>query len=296
MPLYMKHEGAPSSEAKWAESFLLLGRQLARHRPADDVQVVLVVTVPVRDYVAWLIGVGWRLSRFKPKNSDVGVDFSSLPAGTPLTVTTKTRTRCGVFHGWDEEKKRLNIDGLHLELNSVKAASLHPKYEGPSRYRDLPAVGSILEGTGLVDNWASANSEVASNVAIIGIKKHILAESETQVGIRPESMNKLGDILTVPETTNNTTWCSSIVPSTDGGRADLEANVALVILDGTSAARWLRTIEAQFVVCVVDRSQDHESFDESILRLRAGGAPLGSEFLEWKPPAGIEILGFEVSI
>lgn len=296
VPLYMKQVGAPSVEAKWAESFLLLGRQLAKHKPANDVQVVFVVTVPVRDYVAWLIGIGWRLSRFKSMDSDLYVDFPSLAAGTPVTVTTKNGTRCGVFHEWDEKKKRINIEGWWLELANIKSASHHPKYEGPSRYRELPAVGSILEGTCLADNWAAANSQVASDVAIIGIKSRILAESEILVGIQPGSMNKLGDILTVPETTRHTTWCSSIVPSTDGGRADLEANASLVILDGTSAARWLRTIESQFVVCVVDRSQDHESFDESIVRLRAGGVPLGNDFLEWKPPAGIEILGFEVSL
>lgn len=283
-------------EAKWAASFLLLGRQLAKYERANDTQVVLVVTVPIRDYVAWLIGIGWRLSQFRLTNSERNLDFRSLPAGTPVTVTTKAGTRCGVFHGWDEKKNRINIEGRYLEIGSIEAASRYPHYEGPSRYRILPKVGSLLDGTGLAQSWAAANSQVASEIAIIGIKKRILAEADTLIGINSESLNKLGDILTVQETTNHTTWCSSIVPSTDGGRAELEANAALVILDGTSAARWLRTIDSKFVVCVVDRSQDHESLDESILRLRAGGVALESNFLEWAPPAGIEILGFEVSL
>lgn len=266
MPLIMQQKGAPPVEVRWAESFLLLGRQMARHRPADNVQVVLVVTVPVRDYVAWLTGIGWRLSSFRTKNPDMRVDFRTLPKGTPVSVTTESRTRSGLFHGWEATTNRINIDGLYISLSSVRAASQFLNYEGPPRYRDLPSPGSLLAGTDLMNNWAAANSELASSVSIVGVRKQILAEAETHIGIDPNSMNRLCDILTIPETTNNTTWCSSVIPSTDGGRADLEASTSLVILDGSSAARWLRTITSQFVLCVVDRSQDHESFDEAILR------------------------------
>jgi hypothetical protein len=296
VPLYMKQNGGPAVEAAWADSFLLLGRQLAKHQTDPQSQVILVVTVPILDYAACLIGVGWRLSKRREYASISASSFKLLRPGNLIALATGNRVRCGIFHGWDENKKRINIDGIHLSIDSVLYANIRENGIGSTGYRDIPRPASILAGTWLEGSWIAANAEVDHDVAIVGVKRSILAESETLIGLAPDSMNALGDILTVPESTSATSWCATIVPSTDGGRSDLDAGASLVILDGTSAARWLRTVESQFIVCVVDRSQDHESFDESVLRIRAGGVPLENGFLDWTPPPGIEVLGFEVPL
>jgi hypothetical protein len=71
-----------------------------------------------------------------------------------------------------------------------------------------------------------------------------------------------------------------------------------VVLDGAAATKYLPAIEAPVVVSMIDRSIADDSVPESVISYRnMRGEPVSLEHgLHWKPPAGVEVLGFEVPL
>ncbi len=77
-------ESAPVPVA-WAGAFMALGARLARHVDAlESCQLVVVLSVPRRDFVAGLIGVGWVLTR--PPAAGAGDPTAVVDAGNRTVV------------------------------------------------------------------------------------------------------------------------------------------------------------------------------------------------------------------
>ncbi|GAA1362092.1 hypothetical protein GCM10009596_21160 [Arthrobacter rhombi] len=133
-------------------------------------------------------------------------------------------------------------------------------------------------------------------IALVGVKQEILHESKAQIGFSADSMIELGHLLTIPEATSFTAWCTTVVPATEGGMAAVDAAAKLVVLDGPSAGQWLRAVKSKCVVCIVDRSRENDPFEEAIARFALDGTLLDRQFLDWSPPPGIEIFGVEVLV
>jgi len=81
-------------------------------------------------------------------------------------------------------------------------------------------------------------------------------------------------------------------------RLPLAGGLNLAVLDGFGAIKYLSEIETPTVVCVIDRSTASEAAADLVLQLRnTRGEPISiQEDLGWRPPPGVEALGFTVAL
>ncbi len=296
MALYLKAPSQLPVTANWAASFLLLGRQIAKYELESDRQLLICVSAPARDYIAWLIGVGWRLVREPDAHEQIEVS-DSLTIGMRLNIASESRVWSGVLRGIDSAKGRINISGIWISISDVRAVAISNRAEGAEwSQRDIPARPTITNGSWLEKSWTAAHVNQDHEIALVGVKQEILHESKAQIGFSADSMIELGHLLTIPEATSFTAWCTTVVPATEGGMAAVDAAAKLVVLDGPSAGQWLRAVKSKCVVCIVDRSRENDPFEEAIARFALDGTLLDRQFLDWSPPPGIEIFGVEVLV
>ena len=90
----------PLVAAPWAGSLIALGARLARQIPSlSDGQLVVALTVPVRDLAAVLVACGWTLTR-PAKELGIPADVAATVAyGTPVRMVTDHYVIGGPFYG-----------------------------------------------------------------------------------------------------------------------------------------------------------------------------------------------------
>ena len=286
----------------WIGSILALGTRLARK--ADSFcgrQLIVVISVPSREYAAALIGTGWTLGRPPdPATIDpLSVLREALP-GDRYRAVIKTHIISGRFHELDEvrEPARVALAGRQWVAKDIEA--LAPISEDdPAEKMDRPCIGSIGRMTGIDRDWAQRLVTPLADLAIVGTKSWINDDLEA---ILTSGEDLDGDSLVtllLPRTEKSATWFSRIYSSS--GLADqlpLPNGISLTILDGQGAIRYLNDVLTPVVVCVLDRSVADESAAEQVIQLRnSRGEPISlSAQLGWIPSAGIEALGFTVAL
>lgn len=292
-------ESAPV-RSSWIGPILALGTRLARR--IDDFigrQLVVAVSVPSREFAAGLIGAGWTLGRPPVEEST-----------DPLTVFRAARTRAhyravnathvisGVFRGLDESRDqvRATLAG-HWAVERLEAVAAVAEADSAEKM-PRPQIGSIGRMTGIDLDWARRLVAPAADLAIVGTRSWIVEDLEAVLARGDDPDGDSLATLLLPKTDKSATWFSRIYSS--AGFADqlpLPADIALAILDGQGAIRYVNDILSPIIVCVFDRSVADESAAEQVIQLRnSRGEPINlSTQLGWTPPDGIEALGFTVA-
>ncbi|KQV03010.1 hypothetical protein ASC55_12350 [Microbacterium sp. Root322] len=153
--------------------------------------------------------------------------------------------------------------------------------------------------SGIERDWARRLVAPAADLAIVGTKSWIADDLEAVLTRGHDSDGDALATLLLPRTENSATWFSRIYSSSGlADRLPLPSDVALTILDGQGAIRYLNDILSPIVLCVIDRSIADESAVEHVIQIRnSRGEPITlSAQLGWTPPVGIEALGFTVAL
>ncbi|PPH29785.1 hypothetical protein [Rathayibacter sp. AY1F9] len=300
-PVFSLAENAEAEpvEVSWAGSYLALGARLARHADSlDRKQLIVVISVPRRDYVATLVGAGWTLTRPVPTG-----------AGNPLQVA-----RDGGSHAW---YRALNASYVYIgelsELNEavsparVRYAGSHFKVASFLRMAPAPALdserreervqpGSILRYTRAIESWDDRLVAPAQDLALVGTESRLRADLEAELCRLGESDGDRLDTLLKPWRRGAATWFSRIYSSATLEEAP--SGYKAVLLDGQGAIKYIAEILSPVVVCVIDRSVADETQAESLVNMRRteGTTVDVADLLGWRPPVGIEIMGFEVRL
>ena len=284
----------PVVVADWIGRFFMLGRFAERwSRSHADSQLVIVLSVPVRDFAAVLVGCGWMSATPAPTLTPVREVLEGLSSGTPVRVVSQTKIFTERFGGIDA--RGLAQLGSKWQIDKLQAVVPLASIDVP-RKQTIPEPGVISHLTGLDKDWAARICSPPQDLALVGTLTRLSGDLTAQLG-RGEGLELLANIL-LPAGPRAVTWSTRTYAAVQIDEELPPAGVRAVVLDGAPATRYLSAIEAPVVVSVLDRSIADESVPEIVMNYRnTRGEPVSLErHLRWTPPAGVEALAFEVPL
>jgi hypothetical protein len=291
----------PFVDAAWAGSLLALGACVAQHAESrDGSQLVVAVTVPVRDLAAVLIGCGWMLKHDPDIPGDPADTVATLTRNTPVRMVTDQQV---VAHRYFElvpsqTGPRIHVGASYWALDRIRQLTAVPDLaEQRFGRRDIGTPGSLTRLTGQSPTWAARQCAPRTDLAILGTKSWLEDDMNGYVGWGHEpAADKIGSIL-LPDTEGGPTWATRIYAAQVLQDLELPPDVRLAVLDGASAIRWLSAVESDVVVAVIDRRTTDDIAAETVMQVRARSVQLLElKALGWHPPPGVEALAFKVAL
>src|SRR5690606_30200987 len=190
---------------------------------------------------------------------------------------------------------RMRYAGSHFKVTSFLRMAPAPALDSERR-EERVRPGSIVRYTRAIENWEERLVAPAQDLALVGIESRLRADLEAVLCRLGDSDGDRLDTLLRPWSSDAATWFSRIYSSATLEEAP--SGYRAVLLDGQGAIKYIAETFSPIVVCVVDRSVADETQAESLVNMRRteGTAVDVAELLGWRPPVGIEIMGFEVRL
>ncbi|MGA3539031.1 hypothetical protein ACK8GE_07020 [Micromonosporaceae bacterium DT194] len=283
---------APLIAAPWIGALVTLGSRAARWSRSSSEQLIIVVSVPSRDFAATLIGCGWMMAAPPPPILSLAEAMTSLTCGTQVRVVTEGSVLTDEFRGIDHDRNRLRLTSEWL-LDKVRAVA--PVEPCGFRKQPLPVPGAINRMVGFDEQWAARLCRPAGDLALIGVLKWLNDDITAYLGFRGER-EAIAQILW-PESQKAATWSTKLYAARKVDAAPpADSDLRAVVLDGAAAALALRAIETSVVFVVLDRSAADPAPAEIMVEYRnTRGADVSlKNAFRWQPPDGIEALAFTV--
>ena len=287
-----------SVAAPWIGNLVVLGSRVARwSRAHSDVQIVVALSVPTRDFAASLVACGWMLAAPPPTLDAVALTVASLSPGNPVRVVTTTEVIVDEFWRLDPVRDHLHLRavGGRWQLGKVAMISRLGVPEAPLR-QPLPSPGVISTMAGLHHDWPTRLCQPPNDFAIVGRVASLRQDMSAFLG-RIGEREPISNIV-LPKVPNVATWSTRLYPSSHLENEPIAADLKGVILDGGPAATYLPAVDTPVVVVVLDRSVGDQSPAAGLVSYRnSRGRPLSVlEDLQWSPSPGIEAVAFEVGL
>lgn len=313
--------------APWIGPLVALGGRASRYsyKLGSDRQLVVVLSIPQRDFAAALLGCGWVMNSAAPLLPAPMDVLRALEPGTPVRVVTHNEIVADRFVNIDESKEpaRIRLTASQWLASAIDAAAvIHSELDGPIRMR-RPNPVKVAQIARLDDAWDTRLAAPEADLAIIGTQKWLLEDMNAYLTREGESIvpdlqlpevvkvgapqlahertggpGTIADLL-LPEGKRRATWFTRLYASARlPDHLPLPKDIRAAILDGSGAVKYVAEIEAPVVVCILDRSVADETAAEMVIQLRnSRGEPISlKEDLRWRPPAGIEALAFTVPL
>lgn len=287
--------------APWAGGLVALGARLARRAPLlEGDQLVVALTVPVRDFAALLLATGWTLTRPAEVPGPPDKIAVGIPRGTPVRMVTDQLVVADRFLGMQDSAggRRVHVGNTHWLIEKIRCLSVVP--ELPERHfgrRDVMIPGSLTHKAGQAATWLSRQCAPSTEVGILGTKSWLEEELQAWVGWGTDDVpDRFTDVL-LPDLGNPPSWATILCAAQALQELHLPRELDLVLLDGGSAIRWLADVLSPVVVAIIDRSSPDESAPETFMQCRGRNEPLvGLDCLGWRPPPGIEALAYRAQL
>ena len=163
----------PGRAATWIGPLLALGTRVSRYsRNHGDRQLVVVLSVPKRDFAAALIGCGWVLASESPALNDPLETLRQLKAGQPIRAVNSGWVITGYFSSLDEAATppRAQFAGSNWRVDGIRALTVLSDLDHPEREL-RPEPGSMEHMARLDAAWDARLALPAADLAIIGTIK-----------------------------------------------------------------------------------------------------------------------------
>lgn len=288
--------------ADWIGRLLLLGSRVARFvRDHPERQLIVAVSVPSREFAAALIGCGWVMASTAPTLPDPLETLRTIAPGTPVRAINGHQIINGPFWELDEAASppRVRISGSSWPVNRFTALAVLPEIVAPVK-APRPRPGSVGRWAHLDQSWDARLAAPTADLAIVGTLAWLKEDFDALLGREGDDPDPapIRDLL-LPDTGEPGTWSTRIYTSAHlAEHLPLPKDLHAVILDGSSAIKYIHGIESPAVVCVIDRSVADETAAEILVQLRSSrGEPVSPrQDLNWPAPSGVEALAFTVPL
>lgn len=315
------------SAASWIGPLVALGGLASRYmsKLGSDRQLVVVLSVPRRDFAAALIGCGWVMNSRAPELPEPIDLLRQLEPGANVRVVTHNEVIADRFRAIDETKKppRVRLSGSQWLVTGIHAVAVIDHDIDRSVRMPRPNPGAAARIARMDATWDARLAAPKADLAIVGTLKwlsedlaaflsregeaavpELLLAELRKIGVaeRAREVSGLGGTLAdllLPSAKQCATWFTRLYASARfSDHLPLPRDVCAAILDGAGAIKYVAEVEAPVVICILDRSVADETAAEMVVQLRnSRGEPVSlDEDLRWNPPAGIEALAFTVAL
>jgi hypothetical protein len=223
--------------------------------------------------------------------------LASLDPGTPIRLVTSTSVLADYFRGTDPVRDRVKLHGRQWQLGKVRTIVALSNLDKP-RTQHKPEPGAISRMAGLAGAWDARLCSPACDLALIGTLAWLGDDLAANLG-HGDARESMSNIL-LPETPEAATWSTWLVGASrlsDGPL--LSPEVQAVVLDGSTATKYLPMVETRVAIAVLDRSVADESAAELVVQYRNSRREeslLMTQLGLSSPPPGIEVLSFTVPL
>jgi hypothetical protein len=291
----------PAVAAQWIGPLVALGARAWRYsQQSPGQQLIIVISVPRRDFAAVLVSCGWAMVHPAPILSPPIEVLRQLKPFTPLRIVTDSKVVTGRFSSLDErqEPARVQVGKSSWFVNRIEALHVLPESEEPER-ADRPIPGSAARYARLDGAWSARLACPPADLAIIGTLAWLREEISAYLSQEgdPGDPSSISTLL-LPKGAQAATWSTRLYSSASfDDHLPLPGDVRAAVLDGTGAIRYLVGVEAPVVTCVIDRSVADDAAAEIVVQLRnTRGNPVPMNDLGWQSVPGIEALAFTVPL
>lgn len=295
---------------EWIYQLVALGSLLSKYiNFVESEQVIVVISVPSREFVAALIAYGWVLEKpVRPRMSPMEVIRLAQP-GEVVRLVNKEEVVCGRFDRIECLKEsgtdaRVTVSGYQWAVDRLSAAAVVANAsvgDGELRREKRYSLRSNLwamDDNDLWDHWLANMSE---DIAIVGPKKRLNTDLEVSL-LRSEADDcSAGAIrrVVIPNGSSVAVWNTGIFSPSD--LIEDSATIGqkqLVILDGSEAISLLEDVSSPLVVCIFDRQKPHQWACDYLRAQKAYSCELIdlAEKVRWTPLPGIEATAFRVKL
>jgi hypothetical protein len=318
---------SPPVSSYWVGPLVALGSLSARYsRTHPDRQLIVVISVPQRDYAAVLIACGWVMSRpgrALPSPMEV---LSQASQGSVLRVVTEREVILDRLLRVDEQADppRLYLTTSRWLLPAIRELQVVEGVEIEQAIRMArPEPGALGRLSHIAEDWNARLATSICDLALVGTGAwlrndldaclHIVGRSRANESKElskslEDSVSRgkpykvavgHGSLLDVvlPEMHDSSASFSRIYSSARfAEHLPLPASIRAAVLDGSGAIKYLAEIETPLVICVLDRSVADEASAELVVQMRnTRGEPVAVKDLGWRPPPGVEAMAFTVA-
>lgn len=268
---------------------------------SSDRRVVVAVSLPARDLGAVLIAAGWVLAQPSPLAADPLAVAAALELGVPVRLAVANRVVADRFYRVDRTVTgaRLKVGRSEWLLGSVARIVADPRLD-ESRFRtvSIPPAGSLLCRAGHSASWLASQCDAGADVVVVGTRARLEEELEVRAGWSNDTRppDRLRDVLR-PKSGESPLCGSALLAAGSSDLVGMPAEARLIVLDGSTAIRWLPEMAAPRVVALIDRSSANDTGVSTVLQDRSIAAkPLALSNLGWLPQPGVEALAYEVNV
>ena len=295
---------------EWIYQLVALGSRLSKYiNFVESEQVIVVISVPSREFVAALIAYGWVLEKpVRPRMLPLEVIRLAQP-GEIVRLVNKEEVVCGRFDRIDCLKEsgtgaRVIVSGHKWAVERLSAAAIvanAPVGDGELRRKKLHLLRNNLSAVDDNDRWDRWLATMSEDIAIIGPKKRLNADLEVSL-LRSETDDvSAGAIrrVVIPNEPDAAVWNTGIFsPSNLSEDRAIIGQTQLVILDGSEAISLLEDVSSPLVVCIFDRQKPHQWACDYLRAQKAYSCELIdlAEKVRWTPLPGIEATAFRVKL
>lgn len=284
----------------WVNQFLNLGIQSYKFcfetngiRPNE--QLIIAVSIPVRDFGSVLIATGWMMKAFKPSSASVQVSLESIRSGSFVRMATKDYIVVGKL--LRPAVDRLSVDGRTFKTSVVKAITPVDETERTGKY-DLPPVPPFGPFINSEQAWISYLCNPPQGLTLVGSKSKFKDEFETLITSNNDtnSIIRLGSIVLPKLEEKTATATTRLFASEELTQIDDTHKCKTAIFDGTSAIHQLDEIDCPLAITILDQSVINEKATDFLIQKRnTRGTPISLEKeMSWKPTEGVRALAFKV--
>lgn len=295
---------------EWIYQLVALGSRISKYiNFVESEQVIVVISVPSREFVAALIAYGWVLEKpVRPRMLPLEVIRLAQP-GEIVRLVNKEEVVCGRFDRIDCLKEsgtgaRVIVSGHKWAVERLSAAAIvanAPVGDGELRRKKLHLLRNNLSAVDDNDRWDRWLATMSEDIAIIGPKKRLNADLEVSL-LRSETDDvSAGAIrrVVIPNEPDAAVWNTGIFsPSNLSEDSAIIGQKQLVILDGSEAISLLEDVSSPLVVCIFDRQKPHQWACDYLRAQKAYSCELIdlAEKVRWTPLPGIEATAFRVKL
>ena len=294
----------------WIYQLVALGSRLSKYiNFVESEQVIVVISVPSREFVAALIAYGWVLEKpVRPRMLPLEVIRLAQP-GEIVRLVNKEQVVCGRFDRIDCLKEsgtgaRVVVSGYKWAVDRLSAAAIvanAPVGDGELRRQERHSLRNNLSAVDDNDRWDRWLATMSEDIAIIGPKKRLKVDLEVSL-LRSEADDiSAGAIrrVVIPNEPGVAVWNTGIFsPSDLSEDSAIIGQKQLVILDGSEAISLLEDVSSPLVVCIFDRQKPHQWACDYLRAQKAYSCELIdlAEKVRWTPLPGIEATAFRVKL